>query len=201
MKNKIILVAGFPAAGKSTFSRRLSKHLNIPCFNKDVVKEVMADGFGIENVDFINRDKKGSAATFMLMLHIAEQFLQTGNVCILESNFQKHYPLPITESGQIENLLIKYNCECLTFVFKGELDVVSERYFNRNRHWVHERAKDRESIKNYCIATKLGEFGIGKIITVDTTSFENVDYDGLIKIAEKFVNDEIIDSENCRSIS
>ena len=190
MANKIILIAGLPAAGKSTFSRELSKHLNIPCFNKDVVKEVMADGFGKENEALLNRDKKGSVATFMLMLHIAEQFLQTGNVCILESNFQKHYPLPITESQQIENLLEKYTCECLTFLFKGELDVISERYFNRDgeRHWIHGRATDKDSIKNYCIVTRLGEFGIGEIIIVDATSFDDVNYDELFALAKKFIS-------------
>jgi len=188
-RNKIILVAGYPAAGKSTFSRALSTRLNIPCFNKDVVKEVMSDGFGQENKELLNRDKKASAATFTLMLHIAEQFLHAGKVCILESNFQKHYPLPATESKQIEDLLEKYNCECLTFVFRGELDVISERYFNRDneRHWTHGRATDKDSIKNYCIATRLGEFGIGKVITVDTTCFENVNYDELYALAEEFV--------------
>ena len=108
MTKKIILVAGLPAAGKSTFSRELSKRLSIPCFNKDVIKEVMADGFGKENEELLTRNKKGSAATFALMLHIAEQFMQTGNACILESNFQKHYPLSLTESQQIENLIEKY---------------------------------------------------------------------------------------------
>jgi len=189
MANKIILVAGLPAAGKSTFSRELSKRLNIPCFKKDIIKEVMADGFGKENKDLLNRDKKGSIATFMLILHIAEQFMQTGNVCILESNFQKHYPLPLTENRQIENLIKKYKYECLTFLFKGELDVVSERYFNRDavRHWVHERAADKDSIKKYCVNTRLGEFGIGKIVTVDTTSFESVNYDELFLIAKSFI--------------
>jgi len=187
LKPKIILVAGYPAAGKSTFSRELSKRLNIPCFNKDVIKEVMADGFGKENEELINRDKKGSSTTFMLMLHIAEQFLKTGHVCILESNFQKHYPTPLTESKQIENLLERYNCECLTFLFKGDLDVVSERYYNRERHWTHGRALDKDSIKNYCIHTRLGEFGIGETVTVDTTRFEDVDYDELFDYAQKFI--------------
>jgi predicted kinase len=63
----------------------LSQLLNIPCFIKDVIKEVLGDGFGPEN-NMVER--KGSAATFLLMLHIAERFLQVGNVCILESNFK-----------------------------------------------------------------------------------------------------------------
>ena len=148
MKNKIILVSGYPAAGKSTFSLELAQRLNIPCFNKDMIREVMADGFGVENEGVLNRDKKGSATTFMLLLHIAERFLQTGNICILESNFQILSPLSLPESEQIKKLLEKYNSECLTFVFKGDLDVISERYFSRDseRHWVHAKAESKDSI-------------------------------------------------------
>jgi len=189
MKNKIILVAGYPAAGKSTFSTKLSRHLKIPCFNKDIIREVMADGFGIENEAFLNRDKKGSLTTFMLMLHTAEQLLQAGVPCILESNFQVINPQPIPEQEQLEKLLAKYDCECLSFVFKGELDVISERYYNRDdqRHWVHGKAVDKEAIKHYCLATRLGEFKIGQTVTVDTTSFADVNYDDLLAIAEEFI--------------
>ena len=186
---KIIIVTGYPAAGKSTFSEELSRQLNIPCFKKDLIKEVMSDGFGIENKELLFRDKKCSVATFMLMLHIAEQFLQTGNACILESNFQTLYPLPVSENKQIENLLEKYNCECLTFLFKGNLDVISERYFNRDneRHWTHGRAAEKDSIKNYCISNHSKDFILGTTINVDTTSFEDVDFNGLFEIARNFI--------------
>ena len=40
MNNKIILVSGYCATGKSTFARNLSQSLNIPCFIKDTIKEV-----------------------------------------------------------------------------------------------------------------------------------------------------------------
>jgi len=49
MRNKIILVGGYCATGKSTFSLKLSEMINIPCFNKDIIKEVLGDGFGPEN--------------------------------------------------------------------------------------------------------------------------------------------------------
>jgi predicted kinase len=77
MENKIILVGGYCATGKSTFSLELSKLLNIPVFNKDIIKEVLGDGFGPEN-NIV--EQKGSAATFLLMLHIAEQILQAGKI-------------------------------------------------------------------------------------------------------------------------
>ncbi|MCL2500226.1 MAG: ATP-binding protein [Defluviitaleaceae bacterium] len=188
--NKIIIVGGFPATGKSTFSRGLSLRLKLPCFNKDTIKEVMGDGFGIENAELINRNKKGSEATFKLMLHIAERFMQTGNACILESNFSELYPQPLSESNQLKQLVEKYNYDCLTFAFTGDPDVLGQRYADRDneRHWVHEKvAGAKDVIKDYCTRTKLDEIEIGQTIKVDTTVFENVDFEALYKTAEKFI--------------
>jgi len=42
-------VTGCPAAGKSTFALRLSEKLNIPLFSKDIIKEIMGDGYGSES--------------------------------------------------------------------------------------------------------------------------------------------------------
>ena len=41
MNRKIIIVAGYCATGKTTFSQKLSKELNIPCFNKDYIKAAL----------------------------------------------------------------------------------------------------------------------------------------------------------------
>jgi predicted kinase len=180
-KNKIIFVSGCPAAGKSTFSHMLAKNLGIPCFNKDTIKETMGDGYGSESGEAYN---KGSKVTFLLMMHIAERFLQVGQTCILESNFLHH------DSEKIKILLEKYDCENLTYMFGGDLDVLSERYFKRDaeRHWVHGRAAEKDSIKNYALRTKILEvtFG-GEIIFVDTTVFENVDYAKLFITADNFL--------------
>ena len=183
MTNKIIIVGGYCATGKSTFARNLSQLLNIPCFIKDVIKEVLGDGFGPEN-NMV--EQKGSAATFLLMLHIAERFLQTGNTCILESNFK------LREIEQIRILLEKYNAECLTFIFKGDFDVLFDRYMGRDisekRHWVHSTAgENAENFKEGHLQAGIGETGIGQTIIIDATSFANVNYEDLFAIAKKFI--------------
>ena len=188
MKNKIILVAGYPAAGKSTFSQNLSQYLGIPCFNKDIIKEVMSDGFGIENSSLLNQDKKGSAVTFMLILHIAEHFLQTGNICILESNFR------MWELDQIRILLGKYNGESLLFVFKGDLDVLFDRYVERSseRHWVHKSAGDRDTFKKVMKeAFGLAETASEQSVVIDATSFSDINYSALFDSAKRFLEIEI----------
>jgi len=185
MKNKIILVGGYCAAGKSTFSLKLSQMFSIPCFNKDIIKEVLGDGFGPENNMVEN---KGSVATFLLMLHIAECFLQTGKICILESNFKSK------EIEQIKILLEKYNCECLTFIFKGDFEVLFDRYMKRDvsekRHWVHNTTGENiDNFKHGHLQLGIGEAGIGQTIFTDATSFTEINYTNLLDSAKNFIGD------------
>jgi len=183
MKNKIIIVGGYCASGKSVFSNKLSDLLNIPCFNKDVIKEVLGDGFGSEN-NMV--ELKGSAATFLLMLHIAEKTLQSHNICILESNFKQK------ETDQIKLLLEKYNCECLTYIFKGDFKILFDRYMKRDvlekRHWVHNtEGENFDNFEKGHLKHGIGETGIGKIIISDATKFENINYNELYNIAKDFI--------------
>jgi predicted kinase len=187
MNNKIIIVGGYCATGKSTFSHKLSQMFNIPCFNKDIIKEVLGDGFGPEN-NMV--EKKGSAATFLLMLHIAERFLQTEKLCILESNFK------LKEMEQIKILLEKYNCKCLTFIFKGDFDILFDRYMKRDatekRHWVHNTAGENiDNFRNGHLQSGIGKIGIGQTITIDATSFDKINYDELFAIAKDFMIKDI----------
>jgi predicted kinase len=183
--NKAIIVGGYCASGKSVFSRKLSALLNIPCFNKDVIKEVLGDGFGPEhNMVFL----KGSSATFLLMLYIAEQYLQVENPFIIESNFKAK------EIEQIKTLLNKYNCDCLTYIFKGDFDVLFDRYMKRDiaekRHWVHNTLdENNDTFRDEHLEYGIGNTGIGQIINVDTTSFASVNYDDLFSAAKNFMND------------
>jgi 2-phosphoglycerate kinase len=181
MKNKIILIGGYCATGKSAFSHKLAQELKVPCFNKDNIKETLGDGFGSESGDVY---KKGSVTTLMIMRHIAERFLQTGQACILESNFV------FEEIEDIKMLVEKYNGKILLFVLKGDLDVMFDRYINRDteRHWVHKPGGDRESFKNVMASY----FGLEKSevkqkITVDTTVFADVNYEDLFDTARRFL--------------
>ena len=184
MKNKILIVDGYCATGKSIFSNKLSKYLNVPCFNKDVIKEVLGDGFGTKHNIVL---EKGSSAAFLLMLYIAEKTLQANNICILESNFKQQ------EIEQIKLLLEKYNCDCLTYIFKGDFKVLFKRYMERDisekRHWVHDTTgEDLENFEGGHKYFKIGEMGIGKIINIDSTNFEIVNYHELFNSANAFIN-------------
>jgi predicted kinase len=182
MDNKIILVGGYCVTGKSTFSRKLSKFLKIPCFNKDTLKETLGNGFGSENNIVY---QKGSFTTFKLMLYIAERFLQTGKMCILESNFKND------ESEQIKVLLNEYNAECLTFVLRADSNIVFERYIERDkvekRHWVHRTMTRIKDFNNDDLQSWYGDIGIGQIMNINVSSFDEVNYEELYTVARKFI--------------
>jgi len=179
------LIGGYCATGKSTFSHRLASRLSIPCFNKDTIKEVIGDGFGIENKDV---HQKNSAVTFMLLLYIAERFLQASKPCIIESNFR------LSESKKIELLLEKYDCKCLTFLFTGDLNSLYKRYAERevaNRHWVHLTVgEDKELFIKSHKQCGQGEVNVGETIKVDATDFEKIDYERLFLLADNFTRTE-----------
>ena len=182
-QNKIIIVSGYCATGKSVFSHKLSEVLNILCFNKDTIKETLGDGFGADNnLVFL----KGSLATFKIMMYFTEQFLYVNKTCILESNFRN------SEIEQIKTLLEKYNSKCLSFLFKGNFDVLYQRYMKRDniekRHWVHKSAGEtKEIFEEMHKNNGIGETGLGKIIDIDATDFKNINYEELINITKNYL--------------
>ncbi|MCL2517665.1 MAG: hypothetical protein FWF15_03785 [Oscillospiraceae bacterium] len=186
MKNKIILVGGYCAAGKSTFARMLSRELNVPCFERDTIDETICDAFRRENnVVAMDIAMSSSDVAVRVMLHIAERFLQTGKVCILENVFV------LEELNEIQILLDKYNCECLFFILQGEPRVMFARYVERDssgeRHWIHKLPEKDWFVNNMPDLYKFDEVEIGQKIFVDTTDFEKVNYNELFEIAKKFI--------------
>jgi hypothetical protein len=113
--------------------------------------------------------------------------LQIGKVCILESNFRA------PQNEQIEKLIEKYNADCLTFLFVGDMDVLWNRYSQRDaeRHWVHKTiAQDRDRFVNGGIKAGFGDFSVGKTIRVDATDFDKINYGELFAAAKAFIAQE-----------
>lgn len=184
--SKIILVAGYVAGGKTTFSLRLSQSLNIPVFNKDKIKSVLGDYIKINNR---KESKNLSRATFGIMAHIAENLMKTEIPFILESNFID------SEAAILKDLISKYNYKALSYVFVGDLHIIHKRFIERDNSPEREVSNriygllDDYSVFEESIMP-LGKFNIGdKIVKVNTTTFENVDFESYIKEAYEFIND------------
>jgi len=130
--NKLLLVMGDLAAGKSTFAKILSRRYDVNMFGKDTIKEVLGDTIG-----FADREEnlKLSKATMELMMFLFAEFAKLNKPLILESNFH---------TGELERLhkmAWEQGYEVLTLVLRGNVDILHQRYLyrmqNENRHPVH----------------------------------------------------------------
>lgn len=130
--NRLLLIMGDLATGKSTFATMLSKRYGVNVFQKDSIKEILGDSVGFSNRE---ENLKLSRATMELMLFLYSEFAKLNKPLILEANFHK------TELERIHEIAAANDYEVLTLVLRGDIDILHKRYLNRiyneNRHPVH----------------------------------------------------------------
>ena len=129
--NRLILITGDLASGKSTLADSLSLSLNIPCFKKDTIKEKYCDDLGYENREQ-NRELSVKAVSYMIEAFI--QFAKAGEDIILEANFRHD------EMVRIKDIAVQYNYDVYCFVLRGDISVLYQRFMerNKNRHPAHK---------------------------------------------------------------
>ena len=185
LSKKIIIVGGHLAAGKSTFTRRLSKALNVPYLIKDTFKIALC-----ESVPITNREdgSRFSAVTFDAMMYVVKRLMETGCSVIIEGNFVPAGMKKVDESGVIKALILKYSYHSLTYKFRGDTKILYERYIKRNR--LPERGDANRDFNEPTFAefdrTCLGleKFDVGgESIVVDTTDFSKVNFSNLTEKA------------------
>lgn len=187
---KIIIVEGYLASGKSTFALRLSKHINVPYLIKDTFKIALC-----ENVTIANRSESSffSAVTFDAMMYVAERMFETGRPIIIEGNFVPAGVKKVDEAGVIRHLIDKYEYSSLTFKFTGDTRVLHKRFVEREetleRGQVNKIGADvsYDEFNGWC--HNLDSFNVGgKIVRVDTTDFDLVDFEGYFEAARQFMS-------------
>ncbi len=190
MNKKIIIVEGYLASGKSTFALRLSKEIKVPYLIKDTFKSALC-----ENVLLNNREEssKFSTVTFDGMMYVVERLFESGFPVIIEGNFVPAGIKKIDESDIIKKLIDKYDYKALTYKFTGETDVLHKRFIEREK--LPERGQANimfaelpySDFDRFC--HNFDDFNVGgEIIRIDTTDFNEVDFDSHIRTASSFVN-------------
>lgn len=128
----LIILAGMPASGKTTFAKKLSAALGYPFLEKDAIKEELFDVIGFEN--YGQKRLMDTAATAVL-LRCADSLLESGQSLIMVNNFRKD------AEPAVEALLKKHRCRCVFLFFDGDGDVFYRRYVERDnrceRHLGH----------------------------------------------------------------
>lgn len=195
-KSFIIILSGIPASGKTTFSRYLSKELEIPVISKDSIKEILFDDIGFQSR--IEKVKLG-VASMNIMYSIAEENMKLNKPVILENNFENSSKLRLKE------LIQSYGYKVINVRFEGDIKAIYSRFVKRDlspeRHLGHvtnisypsrepiERVTSMTLIDFKEMITSRGiiNFDIGgEIIPVDATELDKVDYKEIVnKVREK----------------
>lgn len=187
---KTIIIAGMPASGKTTVSKRLSEVFGFPILEKDAIKEELFDVIGFQ--EYSQKRLMDVAATAVL-LRCADSLLASGSSLIMVNNFRD------TVQQQVQDMLDRSGSKCVTVFFSGDADVFYRRYVERDlrheRHLGHvlqdrypplpgdplEYTMTREEFAEKFEKLGMADFRIdGARIEVDATHPEHIDVDKLI---------------------
>ena len=128
---KLLLLTGDLAAGKTTFSAILARRYGIPVFQKDTVKEVMANTIGFSG----RKESRALSAAVEMMTHIFSRLAASGGDLILEANFRT------AELERLHAAAEEAGYRVLTLVLRGDGETLHQRYLHRareeERHPVH----------------------------------------------------------------
>ena len=189
MDKKIIAVAGYLAAGKSTFAAALSKETGVPCFIKDTFKTALC---GSVEIGTRERSSLFSAVTFDAMLYVTERMFETGAAVIIEGNFVPAGVKKKDEAGAIRRLIEKYGARSFTFKFTGDTKVLYKRFIERDRTPERGAANmmfSEPAFEDFDMGCRnLGGFDIGgETLVIDGTDFGAVDFNKYFGAAREFL--------------
>ncbi|MGP3945856.1 AAA family ATPase [Streptomyces sp. 6N106] len=116
-----VVVSGLPGSGKSTLSRCLARHLDLPVIDKDVILESLFDSLGVGDEAW--RHKLSQASDDILFALGAD-----ADRAILD-NWWHHDTAP-GRLTSLADLLIEVHCDC-------DAALAAERFRTRTRHPGH----------------------------------------------------------------
>ena len=181
--NKLILVNGDIATGKSHFALILKEKFNLPLYTKDEFKERYAD----ESV--CSTYQESHLLSIKAMNTLIDIFLRNApqNVnLILEANFHEEH------LKRIEQIADEYHYQILNLDLVGTPEVLYQRYVNRRdhetRHPVHaiNTLNDFASFKKYCEERK-SEYKCGEVIEIDADDFSYQQNEELLNKIKQFL--------------
>lgn len=194
MKKTIVLLAGYPATGKSYLCNKILER--IPDFlvvSQDEMKEKLFDEYGFNNME----EKVAiEYKSWDMYYETMEKCLKNGESIISD------YPFSDKQKGKISALAAQYEYQVVTFRLIGDLEVLYERSRARDldpkRHLSHlvscyhkgDILEDRS--KADCLVTYdifmdrcknrgYGTFQLGHLIELDVTEYSKIDYPAIIQ--------------------
>ncbi len=173
MNQKLIIVNGLPASGKSTLAKRLSDSLQIPYFGKDDFKELLVDSTGLVDLE---TTRKFGKVSYELQFLVAKRCLSVRTSLIIEGNFTLGNATELFVQEMKSSSFDTYEIQCFA---KG--DILVERFLSRDRHQAHTNMSDAEyrAYAEGLRVEKLPQLGFSNYLEVDTSLPESIDYGAL----------------------
>lgn len=168
----LVIIGGYPAAGKTTLARQLSKDLGIPAFSKDELKETLFDGLGTRDRQWSRRLGQASYDLLVLSLH---KLMATGVSCIAESTFRPGDAL------LFEKLRQTYTARLIQVFCHAPVDELRERFHQRvangTRHPGHRDEGNDDELIHLITSGELAPLEIdGPLIRIDTGAAQSDDF-------------------------
>ncbi len=161
----LIVVAGWPATGKTTFARTLGARLGLPVFNKDSIKELLWDRLGEGDVDWSHRL---GIASFGALDLVAETMLRAGRDVIVEGNFDREHGM------SLQDVVDRTEAGVFVVVVNAPSEVIVDRFRARagTRHPAHpddqvlpeieervQRAYEPPPLRGHRVDVEFGDYG------------------------------------------
>jgi len=186
MKSYLIIIAGIPASGKTTYGKHIAEKLRIPFICKDSIKEKLYDAIHYDTSKRENLQLYGTAS-YSVFFHIAECLMKADISFVLESNFTPF------SSEVLLPLVQQYSYRPLTILFDADMKVLHKRFCERDvtdeRHpglaSKSDAFSDFDTFKNGALPFR--EFCVGDKLTVDTTDFSKINYVNVDTLVKKFI--------------
>ncbi len=199
---KVILLAGFPATGKTYMSGIIKDQYNEAMYiSQDEFKELLYDKIGFDNLT--QKDEVVELSRLMFYKAVNKS-LEFNNILILD------YPFSYKQIPFLDSLKKKFECSINTIRLVGDLDVLYDRRVERDlvksRNKGHILAKyhgyesydrdnyplSRTEYKMNCKNGKYDEFTYGDTLEIDVTDYDLIDY----KIIRTFIKNKLEGEKN-----
>jgi predicted kinase len=155
---RVVIVSGPPAAGKSTIAGPLAAELGFALIGKDRIKETLHDAlWQVAEADRAWSQRLGAAAMELLWALALDS-----PAVVLEANFWSGDARVEARMSALGTVPVEVHCQC-------PIDECTRRYAERarSRHPAHVDGPEQQVAETFARSAR--PIGRGPVITVDTT--------------------------------